>query len=168
LVELATAGIALIAAIAHPWPVVTATAVFGWWLLLLAALDAEHQWLPDRLTIPLWIAGLAVALLDIGPSLADRLFGSAIGFGALFTIGFAYQRLRGRQGLGGGDPKLLGALGAWLGWQHLPFLLLFASLIGLLAATIGYTRGEGVGRHSRLPFGTYMAIAAWPLWLLAA
>lgn len=165
--ELAAAGIGLVAALAHGWPVALATAIFGWWLLILAALDAEHQWLPDRLTLPLWSAGFAVALLDIGPSLSDRLIGSAAGFGSLFLIGAGYRVLRGRHGLGGGDPKLFGALGAWLGWQQLPFLILLAALLGLTAAALGHRRGATIGRDTRLPFGTYLALAGWLLWLLA-
>lgn len=164
--EAAAAGIGLAAALAHPFPLAAATALFGWWLLILAALDAEHQWLPDRLTLPLWAAGLGLALLGLGPGLQDRLIGSIAGWGALFLIGAAYQMLRGRQGLGGGDPKLLGAIGAWLGWQPLPFVILLAALLGLAAAAAWHFRHRDVGLQTRLPFGCYMALAAWPIWLL--
>ena len=166
--EFGAAGIGLVAALAHGWPIALLTALLGWWLLILAALDAEHQWLPDRLTVPLWIAGLAAAFLDIGPAPMDRVIGSVAGFAALAALALAYRHLRGRQGLGGGDPKLFGALGAWLGWQHLPFLLLLAALLGLASAALGHARGQVIERHSRLPFGTYLAIAGWVLWLLAA
>ncbi len=168
MMEIGAAGVGLMAALAHGWPIALLSACLGWWLLILAALDAEHQWLPDRLTLPLWLAGLGAALLNAGPSLTDRLIGSIAGFAILATIAFSYRRIRGRQGLGGGDPKLFGALGAWLGWQHLPFLLLFASILGLASAALGHARGQVIERHSRLPFGTYLAIAGWILWLLIA
>ncbi|QPQ56186.1 prepilin peptidase [Allosphingosinicella flava] len=167
-IEAAAALIGIAAAIAHPLPLAIATAFFGWWLLILAALDAEHQWLPDRLTLPLWMAGLLVALAGIGPPIGDRLTGSAIGFGGLFLLGAAYQIFRGRQGLGGGDPKLLGALGAWLGWQALPFLILIAALLGLIAVALAPLRGTIVDRQTRLPFGTYLALSGWLLWLVRA
>ena len=72
--------------------------------------------------------------------------------------------LRGREGLGGGDPKLLAAIGAWLGWQ-LPFILLGAGLLGLAAVLLMRLRGEAVAATDRLPLGTLMALAAWPIWL---
>ncbi len=168
LVELAAALIGSVAFLAHPGMVGLATALFGWWLLLVAALDARHHWLPDRLTLPLLPAGLVVAASGIGPALGQRLIGAAAGFLALWFIAIAYARLRGRQGLGGGDPKLLAGLGAWLGWQQLPFVLLASSLLGLASLLLARGRGETISATDRLPLGTLMAIAAWPIWLLAA
>jgi leader peptidase (prepilin peptidase)/N-methyltransferase len=142
--------------------------VFGWWLLLLAALDLERQWLPDRLTLPLIPAGLAAAWLGLGPPLAERLIGAAAGYALLAGIAIAYRRLRGREGLGGGDPKLLAALGAWLGWQQLPFVLLGAGLLGITAILLIQLRGRRLAATDRLPLGTLMALVAWPIWLLAS
>ena len=105
-VEAGGALIGLTAIIAHPLPTAIYTALFGWWLFLLAALDVEHQWLPDRLTLPLIAAGLAIAWVGIGPPLGERLVGAAAGYASLTLIAFAYRRLRGREGLGGGDPKI--------------------------------------------------------------
>ena len=165
-VEAGAALVGLTAIAAHPIPLAIFTAIFGWWLFLLAALDIEHQWLPDRLTWPLLGAGLAVAWAGIGPPLGDRAIGAAAGFAGLAAIGWGYRRLRGREGLGGGDPKLLGAIGAWLGWQHLPLVLADAGAIGiavLLAMRLG---GRQVAATDRMPLGTLMALAAWPIWLL--
>lgn len=145
-----------------------AGAVFGWFLLALAALDAEHFWLPDRLTLPLGALGLAAGAAGLGVPFADRVIGAAAGFGALAAIALGYRALRGRDGLGWGDPKLLGAIGAWLGWQMLPIVLLLASLIGLLAVLAQRARGEAVSATTRVPLGALMAVAAWPLWLLLA
>lgn len=166
--EAGAALVALVAVVAHPMPVAAATALFGWWLLILAALDAEHQWLPDALVLPLALAGLAVGWIGIGPSLGNRALGLIVGYGSLALIAFAYRALRGREGLGGGDPKLLAAIGAWLGWQQLPFVLLGAGLLGLAWVAAMRMRGKPVSATDRLPLGTLMALAAWPLWLLAA
>lgn len=166
-VELAAALIGAAAFAAHGPLIGAATALFGWWLLLLAWLDAEHHWLPDALTLPLVPLGLAVALLGLGVPPLDRIIGAAAGGGALWAIAFAYRRLRGREGLGGGDPKLLAGIGAWLGWMQIPFVLLAASALGLSAAAVGALRGRQVTRTTALPFGTLLALAAWPLWLLA-
>lgn len=143
-IELAAAWIGLVAALAHPLPLAAASAVLGWWLLLIAALDLDHHWLPDRLTLPLIPAGLGVALLGLGPPVGERLIGFAAGYLLLLLIALAYRGVRGREGLGGGDPKLLGALGAWLGWQQLPFVLLGAGLVGLASVLLSALRGGNV------------------------
>ena len=76
--------------------------------------------------------------------------------------------MRGREGMGGGDPKLLGALGAWVGAWYLPFVLFGAGLFGLGAVLLMRLRGEAVSATSRLPLGTLMILAAWPVWLVVA
>ncbi len=167
-VEAGAALIGLTAILAHPLPAAAFTAVFGWWLFLLAALDIEHHWLPDRLTLPLIAAGLAVAAVAVGPGLEERLLGAAAGYLALELIRIAYRMARGREGLGGGDPKMLAAIGAWLGWASLPFVLLGAGLIGLAGVAAMRMRGRAVAATDRLPLGTLMALAAWPAWLLVA
>jgi leader peptidase (prepilin peptidase)/N-methyltransferase len=167
-VEAGAALIGLTAIAAHPLPAAAFTAIFGWWLFLLAALDLEHQWLPDRLTLPLIPVGLAIAWAGIGPPLHDRLIGAAAGFLVLALIALAYRALRGREGLGGGDPKLFAAIGAWLGWQALPFVMLAAGLLGLVAILLKRLRGEAVAATDSLPLGTLLALAAWPIWLILA
>jgi leader peptidase (prepilin peptidase)/N-methyltransferase len=166
LIEFAAAIIGLVALLAHPGPAGILTALLGWWLLLAAALDARHHWLPDALTLPLAPAGLAAAALGFGPSFEQRLIGAAAGFLILWAIAVAYRRLRGREGLGGGDPKLLAGLGAWLGWQQLPFVLVGSGLLGLAALLHARSRGAAISATDRLPLGTLMALSAWPIWLL--
>jgi leader peptidase (prepilin peptidase)/N-methyltransferase len=166
--EIGAALIGLTAILAHPLPLALFTALLGWWLFLLAALDVEYQWLPDRLTLPLIAAGLAVGAIGIGPSLEARLIGAAGGFASLAALRWLYRALRGREGLGGGDPKLFAALGAWLGWVQLPFVLLLAGLVGLAALAMKRLAGGQVRATDRLPLGTLMALAAWPIWLLVA
>jgi leader peptidase (prepilin peptidase)/N-methyltransferase len=166
--EIGAAMIAVTAFIAHPLPLALVTALLGWWLFLIAALDLEHHWLPDRLTWPLPGAGLVAAWGGFGPPLGDRAIGAAAGFASLFAIGALYRSVRGREGLGGGDPKLFAAIGAWLGWAQLPFVLLGAGLLGLVAVLLKTARGEAVAGTDRLPLGTLMALAAWPIWILIA
>ena len=168
LLELIGALLGLVALLAHPGLGGLVTALLGWWLLLLAALDAQHHWLPDRLTLPLILAGLAVAGLGIGPSFEQRLIGGAVGFVALWAIGLGYRMLRGREGLGGGDPKLLAGLGAWLGWQQLPLILVGAGLLGIASLLLARSRGRAISATDRLPLGALMAVAAWPLWLIVS
>lgn len=138
-------------------PDASGVALALFWLLLLpsAWLDARHYWLPDRLTLTLAIAGLAFGSWVSNVGLTDRLIGAVVGGGGLWLIGAAYAKLRGRTGLGTGDPKFLAAIGLWLGWQALPFVLLLAALIGLLFALLLRR-----GRSDRLPFGSLLAAAA--------
>jgi leader peptidase (prepilin peptidase)/N-methyltransferase len=168
IMELGAALIGAVALAAVPGPAGLVGAALGWWLLLTAALDARHQWLPDLLTLPLVPLGLLAAWAGFGPGLESRAIGGLAGFALLAGIGLLYRFARSREGLGGGDPKLLAGIGAWLGWQALPFVLLGAGLLGLSAVLLKRVRGELVRATDRLPLGTLMALAAWPLWLLAA
>lgn len=163
--EAAGCLVGVTAGVAHP-DMVLVTAAFGWWLLLIMALDLQHHWLPDRLTLPLIPAGLAVAAFGMGPALGDRVIGAAAGFAGLAAIALLYRAARGREGMGGGDPKLMAGLGAWLGWQSLPYLLLGAGVIGLAMVLALRRRGVAVDGSHRLPLGTLLALAAWPLWLV--
>ena len=100
-------------------------------------------------------------------ALPDRLIGAAAGYGALTLVRLGYRRLRGREGMGGGDPKLLGALGAWMGWQTLPLILLIASGTALMLAAWDMMKGRAVSRATQVPLGTFMAMAAIPAWMVA-
>ena len=164
-IELAALGIGAVAGLVVPGPAALAGAVFGWLLLALAALDITDFWLPDPLTLTLALAGVAAGVMGIEPPLVDRLIGGIAGFAALWLVGFTYKRLRGREGLGGGDPKLLGAIGLWLGWRMLPAVLLLAALTGLALVLLGMLRGRAAKLDDRVPFGALLAIAAYPAWL---
>ncbi|NQV94819.1 MAG: prepilin peptidase [Sphingomonadales bacterium] len=164
-IEIAAALIGGLALFAAPGFDGLAGAIFGWLLLTLAALDVKHHWLPDGLTMILAGSGLMAGLLFDFPTLQDRLIGGIAGFAALAMIAALYKSIRKRDGLGGGDPKMLGAIGCWLGWQALPLVLLGASLIGILVALSWRLRGKSVTVDSMLPLGSLMAIAAFPLWL---
>lgn len=140
-----------------------AWALFGWLLVTLALLDWRHFWLPDALTLPLAFLGFTAGMWATDVMLVDRIIGAAMGYGALLAIALAYRALRGREGLGLGDAKLLGALGAWFGWQALPFILLIASLLGLMVMLL---IGRAKQATARVPLGTFMALAALPAWMM--
>ncbi len=138
--------------------------LFGWLLLLLAALDLRHFWLPDSLTLTLAGLGLFSASLNHWPPV-NALVGTGCGYLGLEAIRRYYRWRRGHDGMGGGDPKLFGAIGAWLGWQGLPLALTAAAMIGLMAVGVAALRGTAVHRHLRIPFGTCLALAAFLVWL---
>ncbi len=138
----------------------------AWLLITLIVLDVEQFWLPDALTLPLIPLALLVPEAPMLPPLPERVYGAVLGFGGLWLLGFAYRRWRGRDGLGGGDPKLLGALGALLGALALPFLLTGAAALGLALAAWDRLRGREVTAATRLPFGALLAaVALLLLWV---
>lgn len=143
-----------------------AGAVFGWLLLTLAALDWRAFWLPDRLTALLALAGVASAAAGLEPPIADRLWGGVLGFALLWAVATAYERVRGREGMGGGDPKLFGAIGLWLGWRLLPAVLLAAALVGLGIVLARRLSGRSMAHDDALPLGTLLALAAYPAWAM--
>lgn len=168
-VELAAGAIGALPFLFAAPPQAIGWALLGWLLLPLALLDARHLWLPNALTAALALGGLLAGPLLLPLAWSDRLIGGAAGFGSLWLIGALYRLLRGRDGLGGGDAKLLGALGLWFGWAMLPYLLLLASLLGLGAAIVLQATRGGVDRLTALPFGSCLAAAGWllPAWWLA-
>jgi leader peptidase (prepilin peptidase) / N-methyltransferase len=147
-----------------PAPIVV-TALLGWSLLLIAAVDARHFWLPDWLTLPLLAGGLAATALFDRPALIDHLIGAAAGFAVLWGIAALYRRTRGREGLGGGDFRLLAAAGAWTGWMGLPSVLLWASVAGLSLVLARLVLKQPVSAEDRLPFGVFLALGIWMTWL---
>lgn len=141
------------------------TAMLGWMLLLIAVVDAEHFWLPDQLTLPLAAAGLGAALLPNGTGWLNAVIGAAVGFAGLWLLAFVYRRLRGRDGLGGGDPFLLAAGGAWVGWIGLPSVLLWAAASGLSLVLARAILGKPLAGADRLAFGVFLAVGIWMTWL---
>ncbi|HEU0043687.1 prepilin peptidase [Sphingomonas sp.] len=165
-VELAAGLIGVVAGAVAPGGEGVAGAMFGWLLLTLAVLDLRAWWLPDVLTGTLGAGGLLVGLVGVEPALIDRAVGGVAGFALLWLIAVAYRRLRGREGMGGGDPKLFGAIGLWLGWAMLPAVLLVASLIGLGVMLFRQLTGRAMAATDALPLGALLAAAAYPTWLL--
>ena len=143
-----------------------AGAVFCWLLVALAGLDWRKHWLPDRLIALLALAGVTAGVAGLAPDLFDRLVAGAAGFGSLWLIARGYRLFRGRDGMGGGDPKLFGAIGLWLGWRLLPSVLLLAGLLGLGIVLFRWLTGRAVARDDALPLGTLLAAAAYSAWLV--
>ncbi len=163
--ELAALAVALWATLALPGSMIWIGCLLGWWLLTLAAVDAREMILPDLLTLPLILAGLAVTYLVAPDRLAHHLAGAGAGFAVIAAIGYAYRRLRGRDGIGLGDAKLAAAAGAWVGWIGLPGVILIAALAGIAAVLL---RGAADGRIEatrRIAFGPFVALATWVIWV---
>lgn len=161
LIELLGLGVGVAAGLAGPGAAGVAGAMFGWILLTLAAIDLRAFWLPNVLTGMLALSGLALGFTP----LSERLIGGAAGFASLWLVATAYRKLRGREGLGGGDPKLFGAIGCWLGWQALPMVLLAACALGLAIVLALRLFGHEMAGSDRLPFGALLAPAAFLTWL---
>lgn len=167
LIECAAAAIGVWAALSGAgdltWTI--ATAALGWQLLLIALIDAENFWLPDELTLPLIATGLIAGAVIAWGWPIDQIIGAVAGFASLWLLAELYRRVRGRQGLGGGDPILFAGAGAWVGWQGLPSVLLWACAAGFsVVLTLLITR-RSVSGTDRLPFGSFLAIGLWLTWL---
>lgn len=162
--ETAGALIGIAAGLVAPGWEGVAGAVFGWLLLALAALDLAAFWLPNALTGLLALTGIVDGIF-FDPGWLDRIAGGLLGFGLLYLVAFTYRHVRGREGLGGGDPKMFGGIGLWLGASMLAPVLLAASVTGLAVALAARISGREMRMTSRLPLGTLLAVAAFPAWL---
>ena len=129
-----------------------------WSLLALTMIDFDTQLLPDGITLPLLWGGLIVNLWSTFAPLGDAVIGAVAGYLSLWSIYWLFKLIRGKEGMGYGDFKLLAALGAWLGWQLLPVIVLLSSVVG---AAIGIALIVFKGRDHSVPlaFGPYLAIA---------
>ncbi len=127
-----------------------------WALLALTCIDIDTQLLPDDMTLPLLWLGLLFNLFNTFTTLNNAVVGAMVGYLTLWSIYWLFKLITGKEGMGYGDFKLLAALGAWLGWQMLPLVILLSSLVG---AVVGITLIV-VARHGRnvpIPFGPYLA-----------
>jgi leader peptidase (prepilin peptidase)/N-methyltransferase len=131
-----------------------------------AMIDIDRMILPNLLTLPLLMAGLANAAWAPGPGLLNAFIGAAVGYFAFIGIGRLFSRILGRPALGMGDAKLLAAAGAWLGWEWLPYVTLIASAAALLVVTTAAMTGRMRLSGTRLPFGPYIILAFAAMWLL--
>ncbi|MBK7902877.1 MAG: prepilin peptidase [Proteobacteria bacterium] len=168
IVEFATAVLSAAVAMRFGWHWQTLAALlFTWALISLTVIDLDHTLLPDVITIPLlwlglllslcWHAGLT-ATAPTDPSSA--ILGAVCGYLILWTVYWAFKLATGKDGMGYGDFKLLGALGAWMGWQMLPLILLLSALTGaVIGVALIVLRGRD--RNVPIPFGPYLAAAGW-------
>lgn len=127
-----------------------------WALLALTAIDFDTQLLPDDITLPLLWAGLLFNMENTYTSLNDAVLGAIFGYLVLWLVYWAFKLITGKEGMGYGDFKLLAALGAWLGWQMLPLIILLSSLVGALVG-ISLMMVLKHGRNIPIPFGPYLA-----------
>jgi len=166
LLELLAAACGLLAVVAFGTSLTALAAMLlGWGLLALAAIDAEQQLLPDTLTLPLLWLGLLFNSSGLLVSPAAAIIGAVAGYLFLWLIYHGFRLFTGKEGLGRGDFKLLALLGAWLGWQALPAIVVLASLAG---ASVGLARVvlKRQQLHQAMPFGPFLALAGWLVLLL--
>ncbi|SPA12509.1 TYPE 4 PREPILIN PEPTIDASE BIFUNCTIONAL: LEADER PEPTIDASE AND N-METHYLTRANSFERASE TRANSMEMBRANE PROTEIN [Cupriavidus taiwanensis] len=159
LVELACGVLsALVAWRFGPGAQALAALLLVWGLLALTMIDADTQLLPDQITLPLLWLGLLLNLAGLFVALPDAVIGAAAGYLVLWIAYWLFRLLRGKEGMGFGDFKLMAALGAWFGWQALPALVLLSSVAGVLfgLANIALRRQE---RDTPFPFGPFIALA---------
>jgi leader peptidase (prepilin peptidase)/N-methyltransferase len=138
-----------------------------WALIALTGIDLDHQLLPDSITLPMLWAGL-LAAVAIGPkegsalpvSPQDAIIGAAAGYLSLWLVFHAFRLITGKEGMGYGDFKLFGALGAWMGWKILPLIILLSAGTGAVLG-IAMIAFRGRDRAAPIPFGPYLAAAGW-------
>ena len=159
LVELATASLFLVCALTFgaTWQTIAAM-FFCAMLVALTGIDLDTQLLPDQLTLPLLWLGLLINIVGVFARLPDAVIGAAVGYLTLWSVYWLFKLITGREGMGYGDFKLLGALGAWFGWQALPMLLLISSVVGAVVG-IAILVVQKKGRNTAIAFGPYLAIA---------
>ena len=139
-------------------PAAAGALIFIWSMIALAFIDLDTHLLPDNITLPLLWAGLIFNLTHTYTDLASAVIGAAAGYLVLWSVFWLFKLVTGKEGMGYGDFKLLAAIGAWLGWQHLPLTLLLSSLVGAIVgiALVAFARHN---RSTPIPFGPYLAAA---------
>ncbi|PIE44467.1 MAG: prepilin peptidase [Gammaproteobacteria bacterium] len=131
-----------------------------WTLIGLAMIDLDTQLLPDDMTLPLLWLGLIVNAWGVFTSLEEALWGAVAGYLSLWTVYHGFKLLTGKEGMGFGDFKLLAALGAWMGWQAIPLIIVLSSFVGA-ASGISLILFRGKDKNLPIPFGPYLATAGY-------
>jgi leader peptidase (prepilin peptidase)/N-methyltransferase len=140
-------------------PIVVAYATFVAALVVVSFIDLDHQIIPDSISLPGIVIGLLLALAGYGPPFVDSLAGVLLGGGLLWAVAAGYEWLRGQEGMGGGDIKLLAMIGAFLGWRAVLVTLIVGSLTGAIVGSANIAlRRSGAGEP--IPFGPFLAIGA--------
>jgi leader peptidase (prepilin peptidase)/N-methyltransferase len=161
LVEAVSAILSVIVVLHFGYSMQSAAALlFTWALIPLFLIDFDHQILPDSITLPLLWAGLLLSLSGTFTDSATSITGAAAGYLSLWTIYQLFRLVTGKEGMGYGDFKLLGAIGAWTGWQLLPVVILLSSVVGAILG-IGLILFRGRDHDLPMPFGPFLAAAGW-------
>ena len=129
-----------------------------WSLITLSVIDIEHYLLPDSITLPLIASGLFLSLFGFFTEPSASILGALVGYLSLWTVFQLFKLLTGKDGMGFGDFKLLSLLGAWLGWQYLPLIIAFSTLLGVCIGTMMIVLLKN-NINKPIPFGPYLAIA---------
>jgi leader peptidase (prepilin peptidase)/N-methyltransferase len=160
-VETFAAMLALVTAyvLGPSWQTVAALG-FAWSLLALTLIDLDHKLLPDSLTLPLLWAGLLVNVSGTFAPLSSSVVGAAAGYLALWSVYMLFKLVTGKEGMGHGDFKLLAAIGAWVGWQLLPVVILLSAVVGSIVGVALIAFG-GRSSQTTIPFGPYLAAAGF-------
>jgi leader peptidase (prepilin peptidase)/N-methyltransferase len=160
IIELATALTALATFAAYGWSLSLAVSfAFLCALIVVSVIDLDHQIIPDAISLPGILIGFLLSLLPGAPSPVESLAGLLLGGGILWGVAEGYYRLTGREGMGGGDVKLLAMIGAFLGWRAIPVTLMIGSLVGsLVGAALILLRGRDA--RNPIPFGPFLAAGA--------
>ena len=139
-------------------PALGGAMLLTWALITLTLIDIDQQLLPDDITLPLLWLGLLFNLGGTYTSLWDAVVGAIAGYLILWSVYWLFKLTTGKEGMGYGDFKLLAALGAWLGWQLLPIIILLSSVVGAVCG-IALIIIKAKGRETPIPFGPYLAAA---------
>ncbi len=161
IVELLTGMLSVIVAWRFGFSIeAAAMLVLTWALIALAFIDYDTQLLPDNITLPLLWAGLLLNVFGVSATLSSAVIGAVAGYVSLWLVYQTFKLITGKEGMGYGDFKLFAALGAWLGWQNLPLIILSSSLIGAVIgiAFIVFLRHD---RRVPIPFGPFLCLAGW-------
>ena len=161
IVELATAAISVFVAwkVGFGWQALAAL-IFTWTLITLSLIDAKTMLLPDNLTIPLMWLGIAVNFQAIFVDLKSSILGAMIGYLSLWSLFHLFKLITGKEGMGYGDFKILAAIGAWAGWQVLPFTIFAASMVGAIVGILMMVL-QGKKESQPIPFGPWLALAGF-------
>jgi leader peptidase (prepilin peptidase)/N-methyltransferase len=161
IIEIATAILSVFAALHFGYTLQTAAALaFTWMIIPLCVIDYDEQLLPDCITLPLLWAGLALSLADIFIDSQTSIIGAMSGYLCLWGIYHLFKLATGKEGMGYGDFKLLAAIGAWVGWQALPVVILLSSVVGAITGIL-LIAVKGRQRSQPIPFGPFLASAGW-------
>lgn len=134
--------------------------ILTWTLVALTVIDYDKQLLPDDLTLPLLWLGLLISFFGVFTDIQSSLIGAMLGYMILWTVYQLFKIVTGKEGMGFGDFKLLAALGAWLGWELLPQIILLSSVVGAVTGIVMLLTGA-TKRQQPIPFGPYLAVAGW-------
>lgn len=160
-IELLTGALsAVVAWQLGPTPAGALILLATWMLVAMSFIDIDHFLLPDSLTLPLLWLGLLANSFSLFVPLFDALWGTALGYLSLWSVYWGFKLLTGKEGMGYGDFKLLAALGAWMGWQMLPLIILLSAVSGIAVAVLQMALGTR-SRDQHIPFGPYLAMAGW-------